>query len=187
MRKWFLLVIMISAAFSPYILSAGEKTAKQKNHIVAAELSLMGQTDNFSDPYSLPAGIGVLYEFRGFNFPLIIGAEAEWYGFVPLEENYGDSEMFVPSVILGYSFINNLTGSAQVLFSPFISAGEYFRTFRRNDVSYKGSKPIIKSGFDIMLITEKNMVFSIGIFYMLIMDNTPVSFPAYRNRIGYAF
>ncbi len=189
MRRIFPAIFILSVFIFIYTadIHAEERINVKNSHIIAAELSILGQTNNFEDPYSLPAGIGILYEYHGFSIPMILGLETEWFGFVPINENYNDSSMIVPSLILAYSFIIPLSEKSSLQLMPALSAGQYFRSFERNNQTYKGSKPIIKSGLDIMLITEKNMVFTIGFFYTLIMDNNVISFPGYRNRIGYAF
>ena len=175
-------------SFSPFLYAQNETSEqKQKKHLIAAELSITGQTKKFEDPYSLPAGIGILYEFFTPGVPFFIGAEAEWFGFVPLEDNFGESRMGVYSITSGYCFKKYFRDNSLIMFSPEISGGLYFRSFEKNGTTYKGSKPVIKTGLDIMLITEKNTAFSLGLFYFFIMDNTLFSFPGYRNRIGYVF
>lgn len=189
MRQYYLSIIIIIILLIPVKTFSAEKLSKadRKKHFTCAELSLMGQTRSFNDPYSLPAGIGVSYNYYGFSIPFFAGFEAEWFGFVPLNENYSDSMMIVPSINLGYSIIKELNRGSQVHISPYISAGQYFRSIIKNDITYNGSRPVFKSGFDLVLLTEKNTVFSIGLFYIMILDNNPVLFPGGRNRIGYAF
>ena len=189
MKHLFLAAIIISAiSFTDYLYADSVSASqKHKNNLIAAELSITGQTDEFDDPYSLPAGLGILYEFYIPGLPVFIGAETEWYGFIPLEDDFGDSRMIVCSFTSGYCFRKYFRDSSLLMFSPSVSAGQYFRSFEKNGTTYKGSKPVIKTGVDIMLISEKNTAFSIGFFYFFIMDNTLFSFPGYRNRIGYVF
>ena len=187
LRLRLLFFILIGIQTFP-LYASKNKIPHNSNHLLAAELSVMGQTQNFTDPYSLPVGFGILYEYHGFNIiPAHIGIEFEWFGFIPLNDYYGDSAMILPSVILGYSFKKALSNNSSVALSPFISSGIYFRSFEINGETYKGRRPAIKTGFDIMLITEKKCAFSIGLFYSAFLENNMVSFPGYRNRIGYAF
>ncbi len=186
MRRCLLIITIF--ILNIFLLDASENGDSDTMHSIAGELSVMGQTQSFDDPYSLPVGAGLLYEFHGLSIiPLYFGADIQWFGFIPLDKQYDNSYMIIPSISIGYSFINSLSGKSSLAISPFLSGGIYFREYTKNSIRYKGSKPVIKSGIDIILRTENKLFFSIGLFYSFFLDNNMISFPGYRNRIGYAF
>lgn len=186
MRNHVLPVIIIIFMFKPAIsLYPEEKTRK---HTAGIELTLTGIYHGFSDPYSVPAGLGIFYQYRlPAGVPFFAGADVEWYGFAPMEDGFSDSSMIIPSFFIGYSFTRKLSGGASLSFSPLISAGQYFRSFKRDGKTETGSRPHLKGGFDIALLTEKRMFFSFTFFYAFFLDNTLVSMPGVRNRTGYVF
>ncbi len=161
---------------------------KTKKHTAGLELTLTGIYHGFSDPYSVPAGFGIFYQYRFTSgIPLFAGADVEWYRFAPMKDGFSDSSMVIPSFFTGYSFTRKLSGDASLSFSPLISAGQYFRSFKRDGKTETGSRPHLKGGVDIALLTEKRMFFSFTFFYAFFLDNKLVSMPGAKNRTGYAF
>ncbi len=186
MKRYLLLFFTSILLVLPHVpLFSGEKA---KKNAAGVEITLAGRYQGFDDPYSMPAGIGLFYEYiLPGKYPLFLGADCEWYGFSPLEDEYDYSWMIIPAASFGYSFRRNFTGSSSLAFSPFIAVGQYFRTFTWNSKQYSGSRPHIKTGFDFALVTEKHYIFTVCFFYAFFMDETGISMPGFRNRAGYVF
>ncbi len=188
MKKIGFIMFFVLVIFHPTIKADEQSLTVTSHHAFGAELSFSQQLNVSQTPYGFPVGMGLFYQFTGpFSFPIMIGVDINAYGFPPKDSNFGSSFMVVPSITLGFGFYFPLYEKTVLGLFPVIKYGQYFRTFTYNGIESFGSRPVLSAGIDLFLYTEKNIMFSLGIYYTILFDNSPIHLISYRNRSGFVF
>jgi hypothetical protein len=188
MQKVRVIILLLIILIHPVIKADGKDSIKSSHQAFGAELSFSQQLSVAQSPYGFPVGMGIFYQFTGSSsLPILIGLDVNAYGFPPRDSTFGSSFMVIPSLSLGFGFQFPLYENASLELFPIIKYGQYFRTFIYNGEKSFGTRPAISAGMEFFLYSEKNIMFSLGIYYTILLDNNPVHLISYKNRSGFVF
>ena len=95
--------------------------------------------------------------------------------------------MIIPSFSPGYNFVFELANNANIILSPYLSYGHYFRSLVSTESTTWFNRPVITCGFDFAINTEVKTISSLGLYVSLIMDNSPVIMPGFVVKTAYTW
>src|SRR4030042_4336026 len=97
----------------------------ESSNLAGFELAMRLQPLASQDPYSGPLGLSLFYERHRLLGMMYLGGQVAYWGFYPLQADFGQSSMILGELRLGYDFCFRIERRFALTVSPYLGGGWY--------------------------------------------------------------
>jgi hypothetical protein len=159
----------------------------ESRNLAGFELAMRLQPLASDDPYSGPLGLSLFYERHRLPGMLYLGGQVAYWGFYPLQEDFGRSSMFLGEVRLGYDFTFRVERRFALTVSPWLGGGWYWRRFVYVDEENIASRPVLGMGVAVDLSVGRRVLLGATVDLTLLFDNQVRGTAGVGERLGVRF
>jgi len=159
----------------------------ERSNLAGFELAMRLQPLASQDPYSGPLGLSLFYERHRLLGMMYLGGQVAYWGFYPLQDDFGQSSMVLGELRLGYDFRFRIERRFALTVSPWLGGGWYWRRFVYVDDEYRASRPVLGIGVDVDLSVGRHVLLGVTVDLKLLFDNQVRLAAGVGERLGVRF
>jgi hypothetical protein len=159
----------------------------ESSNLAGFELAMRLQPLASQDPYSGPLGLSLFYERHHLLGMMYLGGQVAYWGFYPLQDDFGESSMILGVLRLGYDFSFRIERRFALTVSPYLGGGWYWRRFVYVDDEYIATRPVLGIGVDIDLSVGRHVLLGVTMDLTSLLDNQVHWTAGVGERLGVRF
>ena len=157
------------------------------SNLAGFELAMRLQPLAAQDPYSGPLGLSLFYERHHVLGMMYLGGQVAYWGFYPLQDDFGRSSMILGELRLGYDFRFPIERRVALTVSPWLGGGWYWRRFVYVDEENIASRPGVGLGVAVDLSVGRRVLLGATVDLTLLFDNQVRGTAGVGERLGVRF
>ena len=159
----------------------------ESSNLAGFELAMRLQPLASQDPYSGPLGVSLFYERHRLLGMMYLGGQVAYWGFYPLQDDFGESSMILGELRLGYDFCFRIERRFALTVTPYLEGGWYGRRFVYGDDEYIATRPVLGIGVDIDLSIGRYVLLGVTMDLASLLDNQVRWTAGVGERLGVRF
>jgi hypothetical protein len=159
----------------------------ESSNLAGFELAMRLQPLASQDPYSGPLGLSLFYERHHLLGMMYLGGQVAYWGFYPLQDDFGQSSMILGELRLGYDFCFRIERRFALTVSPYLEGGWYWRRFVYVDDEYIATRPVLGIGVDIDLSIGRYVLLGVTMDLTSLLEDQVRWTAGVGERLGVRF